>query len=136
MIYEHNGIRYERLRAGKYKYRLLDSHTILTPLVLALPITTPYIVLRDGWLTTALRYEWDGPSGISIDTENFRRGSLVHDALYQLCRERWLDYKIHRDIADRLLQQICVEDGMWKIRAAWVYHGVHLFGERHARPPG
>lgn len=136
MIYEHNNIRYTDRHAGeKYKYRLLRAYTILTPLMLALPITTRYLTLVDGRLTIALNYAWDGPSGISIDTRTFRRGSLVHDAVYQLCREGWLDYKIHREIGDRLLQQICTEDGMWPIRASWVYAGVHLFGERHAKPP-
>ena len=135
MIHEHNGIRYTDCHAGeKYKYRLLRAYTYLTPIMLSDPIATLYLSLKDGRLVVAQDYAWDGPSGLSIDTENFRRGSLVHDALYQLCRELYLDYKIHRDIADRLLQQICVEDGMWRIRAAWVYQGVHIFGEKYARP--
>ena len=47
----------------------------------------------------------DGPSGPAIDTKNFMRASLVHDALYQLMRLGTLD-KSRRQYADRLLQTI------------------------------
>jgi hypothetical protein len=56
------------------------------------------------------------------------RGSLVHDALYQLMRERHLDIDIHRTAADLLLQQICKKDGMTSIRTWWVYQGVRIGG--------
>lgn len=62
------------------------------------------------------------------------RGSLVHDALYQLMRERHLDYKEHRQYADELLRDICLEDGMSRVRAWWVYQAVHIFAEMAARP--
>jgi hypothetical protein len=62
------------------------------------------------------------------------RGSLVHDALYQLMRERYLDEDTYRDRSDRLLQKICKEDGMSMLRAWWVYQGVHLFGKPSADP--
>jgi hypothetical protein len=55
------------------------------------------------------------------------RGSLVHDVLYQLIREKHLPLS-YRDKADRLLQQMCKEDGMWAIRAWYVYQGVSTFG--------
>ena len=61
-------------------------------------------------------YGRDGPSGPTLDTRDFIRGSLVHDALYQLMREGLLDHSIHR------------EDGMTALRAWWVYQGVRLFG--------
>ena len=61
------------------------------------------------------------------------RGSLVHDALYQLMRDGYLPLKT-REYADWLLREICIEDGMSKIRADWVYMGVDLFGESSAKP--
>lgn len=134
IYYEHNGILYERWKVGNYKYRMLRDYSILTPYLLEHPIETDYFSLVKGRLTAKVGYAWDGPSGLSIDTKTFRRGSLVHDLPYQMCRERYLDYKIHRYIADRMMQQVCIEDGMWKIRAAWCYQAVHLFGEKHARP--
>jgi Protein of unknown function (DUF1353) len=62
------------------------------------------------------------------------RGSLVHDALYQLMRERHLDKETHREFADRLLQAMCKEDGMTDLRAWWVYQGVRFGGDPFADP--
>lgn len=85
----------------------------------------------DGVLEIGVNYAWDGPSGPTIDTPSFMRGSLVHDALYQLIREGKLPCRLRRT-ADRLLRELCVEDGMWRWRAAYVYASVRLFGARHA----
>ena len=78
-------------------------------------------------------YAWDGPSGPTIDTRTFMRGSLVHDALYQLMRDGYLD-KEFREPADRLLKSMCKKDGMYWIRAWWVHLGVH-FGAGFAVDP-
>jgi hypothetical protein len=61
------------------------------------------------------------------------RGSLVHDALYQLMREGLLDPEQWREPADSLLRAICREDGMSAIRAWWVYKGVRLGGSSAAK---
>jgi len=74
------------------------------------------------------------PSGPTLDTATFMRGSLVHDALYQLMRDGHLDRATHREAADRLLQTLCEEDGMWSLRTWWVYHGVRLFADPAANP--
>ncbi|MDJ0785551.1 MAG: hypothetical protein QNK05_02015 [Myxococcota bacterium] len=89
---------------------------------------------RSGRLTLKKGYAWDGPSGPTIDTKDFLRGSLVHDACYQLMRERLLPGR-RRKPADVLLWLICLEDGMPKPRADYVYHAVRVFGGRAARPP-
>jgi hypothetical protein len=62
------------------------------------------------------------------------RGSLVHDALYQLMRLSTLDYEVHRKRADEILKDICLEDGMSMLRAWYVYQGVHLFAKNCAHP--
>ena len=98
-------------------------------------IKTDYIELtKNGRLTIKKGYAWDGPSGPAIDTRNFMRGSLVHDALYQLMRERFLKKKKYRKPADNLLRKMCREDGMFCIRSNWVYIGVRLFGDPSADP--
>jgi hypothetical protein len=61
------------------------------------------------------------------------RGSLIHDALYQLIREGHLPQK-ERFMADKILQQICLEDGMSRIRAWWVFVGVSKFAASAASP--
>jgi len=98
-------------------------------------IETSFIGLTtDGELTIKNRYAWDGPSGPTIDTKSFIRGSLVHDALYQLMRERHLDHQKHREYVDDLLKKMCLEDGMSRLRAWYVYRSVRTFGEKNAWP--
>jgi len=119
---------------GGYKYQLNETYALAIDIKPSTPINTKYIALdSDGNLTISEGYAWDGPSG-SIDTLTFMRGSLVHDALYQLMQEKYLDLNIHREAADRILQKICKEDGMWSLRAWWVYHAVRLLGKPAANP--
>ena len=90
----------------------------------------------DGLLELKNGYAWDGPSGPSIDTKTFMRGSLVHDALYQLMRAGQLDAGEWRKQADVELRRICREDGMNPLRAAWVFLAVHWFAEKAATQEG
>lgn len=68
-------------------------------------------------------YAWDGPSGPIIDAKSTMRGSLVHDALYQLMREGHLGVE-HRVMADKTLILLCQEDGMSAFRRWYIYLGV------------
>jgi hypothetical protein len=96
-------------------------------------IETDWLWLGEsGQLIVKKGYAWDGPSGPTIDTKNFMRGSLVHDALYQLMRLGKIDKNTYRDAADKELVRICREDGMWWIRAQIVYWGVRLGGNTSA----
>ena len=81
-------------------------------------------------------YAWDGASGPTIDTKNFMRGSLVHDCLYQMIREGYLDKNDCRILADKTLYAICRKDGMSWIRANVVYYSVRVFGNPSARLTG
>lgn len=118
-----------------YKYQLKKTYSVAIEIKPTTNINTVYIKLDTGGNLSIIEgYAWDGPSGPTIDTLNFMRGSLVHDALYQLMREKKLDHNTHREAADRILQKICKEDGMWSLRAWWVYHGVRLFGDPAADP--
>ena len=120
---------------GGYKYQIKETYTV--PIELKPPenINTDYIKLdTEGNITLTKGYAWDGPSGPTIDTLTFMRGSLIHDALYQLMREEFLDNKLYRKTADIILRKICREDGMWFLRAWWVYAGVRLFANPAADP--
>ena len=118
-----------------YKYQLKETYTVRIPVIPPAAIHTEYISLETtGDLTLKEGYAWDGPSGPTIDTLTFMRGSLVHDALYQLMREGRLDHNVYRESADKTLRAICKEDGMWSVRAWWVYHGVRLFADPAADP--
>jgi hypothetical protein len=117
----------------RYKYQLTQAY----PLDIGIKgyaIETPYLKLdRQGRLTIQKSYAWDGPSGPTFDTLDFMRGSLVHDALYQLIRLQKLPYAYKR-YADLLLQKHCLEDGMSKFRSGYVYLAVKFFGGAAAKP--
>ena len=128
-------IKYRKI--DSYKYQLMERYVHETQW--AVPKTQEtrgkWVVLsKTGRLTLKKGYAWDGPSGPTIDTKNFMRGSLVHDALYQLMRERVLDHRKNRKRADKLLRTNVREDRMSWFRAQWVYRGVRLFGGAAARP--
>ena len=124
---------YRRLR--RYKYQLMERYECRTPIVGQLgAVGDGWVELDDhGVLKTKKGYAWDGPSGPTIDTKSFMRGSLVHDALYQLMREGVLGQE-YRKCADRLLLNICRADGMSWPRATWVYLAIRACGWRFARP--
>ena len=116
-----------------YKYQLVASAVFDVGIYPNKLIKTRFIELNPrGKLVIRAGYAWDGPSGPTIDTRNFMRGSLVHDALYQLMRAKLLDEQLHRDTADKLLRKMCRKDGMSAIRAWWVYQAVKIFGKSSA----
>lgn len=119
-----------KYRAG-YKYQVHEDETVQVNIYPVADIDTKFISLSaDGLLTIKAGYAFDGPSGPTVDTLNFMRGSLVHDALYQLMREKHISSFKNRKRADKILRDICREDGMSSIRAWWVYRGVRLGGKK------
>ena len=124
---------YRKLK--RYKYQLMDEYSIRVDIKPVQNIEFKFLSLStEGVLTIRKYYAWDGPSGPTIDTRNFMRGSLVHDALYQLMRLSALDYKDHRKRADEILREICLEDGMCSFRAWYIYQAVHIFAKGSACP--
>ena len=101
-----------------YKYQIVEEYQEDIDVKPLQDIDSDYIDLTaEGRLTLKSGYAWDGPSGPTFDTRNFMRGSLVHDALYQLMREEHLDKDTWRKPADELLRLMCRQDGMWWLRA-------------------
>ena len=110
-----------------YKYELAGPAETESGII-GLDIDTDYLRLQnDGLLRAKKGYCWDGPSGPSIDTKTFMRGSLFHDAGYQLIRMGLLPREYKRQIDD-LLKRICLEDGMSSFRAWYVHRSVVMFG--------
>ena len=126
-------ITYRNLRS--YKYQLMDDYTTQIDIKPECDLDLRFLSLsKDGVLIIRKAYAWDGPSGPTIDTSDFMRGSLVHDALYQLMRLSLLDDKKYRKRADEILREICLEDGMSAFRAWYVYQAVQIFGASSAAP--
>ena len=116
-----------------YKYQLHDDYSFPT-LIFNYSVDTDYLSLKpDGLLTAKKGYAWDGPSGPTVDTKSFMRGSLLHDVIYQLIREGYIP-KRFKDYADRLLRLVCVADGMTRLRAWYVYQAVKYFADFATRP--
>jgi hypothetical protein len=121
-------------RSG-YKYQLVKTCKFDVNIKPEEDIVTDFIDLTAaGLLAVKKGYAWDGPSGPTIDTKNFMRGSLVHDALYQLMRNKLLDKDQWRAQADLELKRICIEDGMSAIRAWYVHRAVHKAASLAADP--
>ena len=124
---------YIRYRSG-YKYQLVEEHQVKVSVIPKKNIKTDFIELNtEGMLIIKKGYAWDGPSGPALDTGNFMRGSLVHDALYQLLRNELLEPE-WRDEADEELRRICRQDGMSRIRAWWVHRAVRVGAGPAASP--
>ena len=124
----------DRIRyCAGYKYQLWDDYSKINGSPLQTTITgydihTAFITLTpDGLLDIKDYYAWDGCSGPTYDDDTNMRGGLIHDVLYQLMREGHLPI-CYKDIADKLLRDICIEDGMSEFRAWYYYKGVDLFG--------
>lgn len=127
-----NTITYQKTHTFKYKIVRPSQHE--TGIKVACKGRGGYAELtRGGLLLIRAGYRLDGPSGPTIDSKNFMAGSLVHDALYQFMREGDLSTS-YRKQADQLLRTMCRDDGMWWIRAQWVYVGVRMGGAKSARP--
>lgn len=132
-------IQYRKLRGYKYQTTHHTSCQLPKDLFTQLPEGAT-IATRSKFVILSLPqrcininkgYCWDGPSGPTIDTDSFMRGSLFHDAWYQIFRE-YEYYRGFKDDADRMLQRHCIEDGMYRWRANLVYWGVKTFGGRSA----
>lgn len=99
-----------------FKYQLVRTYSLFVGIMDHVCRTDYLLLTREGHLIISKGYAWDGPSGPTIDTPDSLRGSLVHDALYQLMRLGLLPESC-REHADKLLHDICVEDGMNNFRA-------------------
>lgn len=116
-------INYEK----NYKYRLsiefIRYFSLLHPA--KNNVEAKYFRLYMGWLILHPGYCWDGATG-AVDTDNFMRASAVHDAGCQMTDNGLIPYK-YRKLFDQELRKMCLEDGMTRTRAWWVYRAVRKY---------
>lgn len=121
-----------------YKYQLAETGVIQTSLRPEEDIVTEYINLtKAGIFTVKKGYAWDGCSGPTRDGKTNMRGGLFHDAGYQLLRMGLLS-EDYRHVFDRILKELCLEDGMCSFRAWYYFEGVdHLaaFAAKYGTDP-
>lgn len=119
-----------------FKYQTRSDSELFVGVAFALKedIVSKWITLTaDGWLFIKHGYAWDGSSGPTFDTRNTMRGSLVHDALYELIRKEFLPPSA-KSIADQLYYDYLITDGVWKMRAKWHYVGTRWKGKSSTLP--
>lgn len=121
-----------KFTTGKYKYQLTEPYYHRTQITGYEDGNLFLEINQHGVLLIQPGYAWDGASGPAIDTPNFMRGSLVHDALYQLIHIGALP-AAYRKAADEELRRVVLEDGMSWLRAQWVYLAVRAFGGLYLR---
>lgn len=114
-----------KYRSG-YKYQLASDYVVQLDFAPKKDIQTEFINFNVlGVLTVKKHYAWDGPSGLTIDTKSSMRASLIHDALYQLLRDRKLPPSRRKD-ADEVLHKTGLEDGMFRWRISAWYRAVRV----------
>ena len=103
-----------------YKYQLAEDESFeYTGILPGEDIVTEFISLFQdpiGLLIVRRGYAWDGPSGPTWDRKENMRGSLAHDALYQLIRQKQIGPH-WRLKADAYMAKCCIEDGMMEFWA-------------------
>ena len=116
-----------RYRSG-YKYQLETTYCYDTGINVKECYCGEFLEIDSyGFLTIRAGYAWDGASGPTLDTKDTMRGSLVHDALYQLMRLGAI-HRANRKAADKIIKRICREDGMGKFRAWYWYRTLRKCG--------
>ncbi|NQZ57514.1 MAG: DUF1353 domain-containing protein [Lentisphaeraceae bacterium] len=122
---------YKKLKI--YKYQLQADLEYSTGIIIEQQQDLGFVAIaKDGLLTIKRNYAWDGPSGIAIDTDTFMKGSLIHDALYQLMREGALPQNA-RKRADEIMREVCLESGMLWLRACYTYYAVRWGAAKAAK---
>lgn len=117
-----------------YKHQVKeDFHVFIPALIKYGTVKYDFIRLVDGHLTIFKGFGWDGASGLTFDTISSFRGSCVHDVLYRLIRQGLLPPEI-KEVADLILEFVCVKDGMWEWRAGVWYTAVDKCGDSSIDP--
>lgn len=112
---------------GGYKYQLSETYVDDVALRPVMPLENRFIsLLPSGRLTLWAGYAWDGATWF-VDFDWIMRGSVVHDALYQLIAEGMLPPEARR-LADDELRRICTEDKAPPGMAWVVWSAVRMFG--------
>ena len=66
---------------------------------------------------------WDGISGPTFQTKRTKSPSCMHDAIYWLIRNGHLPFSTWQ-VADHEFKRMCIEKGIFRIRAWWLYRGL------------
>jgi len=117
-----------------YRFQLRRTISIQTDVIPYASVDLEYLSLSmTGKFTVKEGYAWDGASK-TLNPISGIRGSLFHDGLYQLMRLDLVDRDQYRIVADQLLHDCCMEDGMLPIRADAWYEAVRVLAYNASTP--
>jgi len=134
---ECHGIVYWKIKHKKYKLMLAKQYQVQTKLRPKKRIENKYFILtKSGLLIIKRYYCWNGANFPAITDDKNRRGSLIHDLMYQLLtmklypKKTLIDHSLisTRKYADDLLYDIIRADGMGSFRAHYYWIGVRAAG--------
>ena len=130
-VVDGNVIFYRKLHG--WKYELTQPAVFTVKIRPPSAIEHPYISLTpinqvESLLILRVRYAWNGANWCP-DFNSIMRGSLVHDALYQLM-DLGLLAPEWRHAADDKLTELCLTDKMDEELAKTVHAAVRVFGGR------
>lgn len=124
----------EYRKMGRRMYQLHRSYHQDVKIFPGTAVIAEFISLsQTGLLIIKSGFVWDGSSGPTVQTKSTMRGSLVHDALYELMRKELLA-QTWRYRADVVIRDNCLEDGMWKWRAKLWFRALRTCAEPFADP--
>ena len=113
-------------------YQIVEECSYQTEIAANKIINVEYGRLDKGLITLKPGFTFE-PSGPTFHTKPFMRGAAFHDFGYYLIRNGLLD-RFWKEPFDDLLYELCLKDGMWPIRANWIYRAVLNFGDSSADP--
>jgi len=106
-------------------WRVLKDFSYKTEIKPKETITSNFFIFHNNGIIEVLKgFCWDGPTG-GLDTKNAMLASLLHD-IGCILRARGLltDREINQ--FDDLYYKVCLEEGMSKFRAGYMFAGISL----------
>lgn len=111
-----------------YKYWVYQDYSINTEILLGYSGGNDFVsITPDGTLSIKKGYAWDGASGPVPRLKSFVKGSLGHDALYQLIRIGVVPLK-DKDKVDKIMYNLFKSDSMWPPLAYIAHEAVTVLG--------
>jgi len=108
-------------------FRVWEKFSYQTNIATDRIIHMPYADMIKGLIVPLPGFCFE-PSGPTFKTKNFMTPSCIHDVLYGAMCHGYLEH-VWKHRADEILQEMCLERDMSKIRAKWIYEAVDKFGD-------
>jgi len=133
LLHNYHLLEVERIYNDRYRYKLLRRFEYHLGILKFAEYSGRFLEYKKGWLILKPGYCWDGASGPTINTKSLILPSLIHDACYQLIRERYFSKLLRRKV-DEKFKKLYLEEAkgilkpLFWLRAHWLYLGTRIGG--------